>query len=231
MPIVCPAHLDAGDLGDRVRFVGRLEGTGQQILFLDRLRRHLGIDAAAAEELEALHAGSIGRVDDVGLDEDVAADEIGRIGIVGVDPSDPRRRHDDIVGFLFGKEPSHRRPVLEIELGVCSQHEILEALPFQRAHERRADEAAVARDEDLGVALHRARAMPRLVILMTLSFLPDRDRVAVLPEKGVSTRLVEVVRHHLVDHLVERDLRDPAQLGFRLARIAEERVSTSAGRK
>ena len=34
------AQLDAGDLGDRVRPVGLLERTGQQVLLLERLRRH-----------------------------------------------------------------------------------------------------------------------------------------------------------------------------------------------
>ena len=54
LAVIGPAHGDAGDLGDGVGVVGRLQRAGQQILFLDRLRRQLGVDAGAAQEEQPL---------------------------------------------------------------------------------------------------------------------------------------------------------------------------------
>ena len=39
MPAMGFDKLDAGDLGERIPFVGRLEGTGEQHLLAHRLRR------------------------------------------------------------------------------------------------------------------------------------------------------------------------------------------------
>ena len=44
------AQLDAGDLGDGVGLVGRLQRPGQQVFLPDRLRAVARIDAAGAEE-------------------------------------------------------------------------------------------------------------------------------------------------------------------------------------
>ena len=50
LPAVGLGQLDAGDLGDRIPFVGRLERAGEQCVLVDRLRRELRIDAARAQE-------------------------------------------------------------------------------------------------------------------------------------------------------------------------------------
>lgn len=46
------AHFDAGDLGDGVPLVGRLEGGGEEGRFGDRLRGEFGVDAGGSEEEE-----------------------------------------------------------------------------------------------------------------------------------------------------------------------------------
>lgn len=46
------AHFDAGDLGDGVPFVGRLERGGEEGGFGDRLRGEFGVDAGGSEEEE-----------------------------------------------------------------------------------------------------------------------------------------------------------------------------------
>ena len=51
------AQLDAGDLGDGIPLVGRLQRPGQQRVFVHRLRRKFGIDAGRAEEQQLLDAG------------------------------------------------------------------------------------------------------------------------------------------------------------------------------
>ena len=46
LAVVAFAKLDAGDLCNRIRFVGRLERAREQCIFGHRLRRQLGVDAA-----------------------------------------------------------------------------------------------------------------------------------------------------------------------------------------
>ena len=60
--------FDAGDLGDRIPFIGRLQRPGQQRLLLDRLRREFRIDAGRAQKHQAVDAGGVGRMDDVRFD-------------------------------------------------------------------------------------------------------------------------------------------------------------------
>ena len=44
LPVIALAHLDGSDLGDRIRLIGRLQRTSQQILFTHRLRRGTWVD-------------------------------------------------------------------------------------------------------------------------------------------------------------------------------------------
>ena len=50
LPVVRFTHLDAGDFGNGIRFVGRLQKTCQEVLLLHRLRSELGIYAGGAEK-------------------------------------------------------------------------------------------------------------------------------------------------------------------------------------
>jgi hypothetical protein len=67
LAVVAFAELDAGDLGDGVGFVGGLERAGEEVVFLDRLGAVARVDAARAQEAQALHAGLEGAVDQVGF--------------------------------------------------------------------------------------------------------------------------------------------------------------------
>ena len=85
------AELDAGDLGDRVPLVGRLERAGQQRLLGDRLRRQTRIDAGGAQQQQLLDAGAPRRLDDVRSGwHQVVVEELGRPRVVGEDAADPR---------------------------------------------------------------------------------------------------------------------------------------------
>ena len=64
----------------------------------------LRIDAARAQEQQALDAGAVRGLDDVGLDHQVVVEEVGRIGVVGQDAADLGRREDDRIGLLRGDE-------------------------------------------------------------------------------------------------------------------------------
>ena len=107
LPAVGLAQLDAGDLGDRVPLVGRLERPGQQRVLGDRLRRELRVDAGRAEEQQLLDAALPGGVDDVGLDHQVVVEELGRVGVVGEDAADLGG------GDEHGLRPASRHPALD----------------------------------------------------------------------------------------------------------------------
>ena len=92
MFVVRLAHFDAGNFRHGVRLVRRLQLTVEQVLFLDRLRSELGIDARAAEETELLYIVQVGRVNDVVLNLQIVEDEFGGICAVGMNPSDFCRR-------------------------------------------------------------------------------------------------------------------------------------------
>jgi hypothetical protein len=79
------AELDAGDFGDGVPLVGGFEWASEEILFFERLRRELRIDAGGAEELELGYAVTIGGIDDIILDVEVIFNKISRIGGIGED--------------------------------------------------------------------------------------------------------------------------------------------------
>ena len=81
-----------GDLGDRVRLVGRLERAGEQVLLADRLRAVARVDAARAEEHQSLDAGEVGAVDQVGLDLQVLVKELPALSVVCEDPTPHGRR-------------------------------------------------------------------------------------------------------------------------------------------
>ena len=100
LAIVGLAHLQPGNLGQGVRLVGRLEDAGEQVLLLHRLRRMLRVDARRTEEEQPLDAAQVGLVDDIVLDRQVDMDELGRIGVVGMDPANLRRGQDHVFGLF-----------------------------------------------------------------------------------------------------------------------------------
>jgi hypothetical protein len=104
LPVVAFTKLDAGDLGDGVGLVGRLQGASQQVLFPDRLRAVARVDATRSEEAKALDAGLMGAVDEVRLDHQVLVDEIGTQAVVGVDAAHLGRRHEYEVRLFLLKE-------------------------------------------------------------------------------------------------------------------------------
>ena len=156
LAVVAPAHLDAGDLGQGIGPVGRFERAGEQAVFLERLRGQPGVDAAGAEEQQAGGVVRVGGVDDVGLNGQVAADEVGRVGVVGVNTTHLGGGEEDVVGLLLGKEGVGGVFVGEVELGMGAGDEVAVAVGVQVGHQGRADQAAVAGDVDFGVEVHSA---------------------------------------------------------------------------
>lgn len=143
------AHLDPGDLGHGVPFVGGLQGSGEECVFRDWLGCEFGVDAGGAEEEELVDAVAVGGVNDVGLDLEVHGDEVGGVGAVSVDAADLGRGEDHEPGLLGGKEGVHVALACQVKLGVGAQDKVGKAQVAELPHDGRADQAPVAGDEDL----------------------------------------------------------------------------------
>src|SRR5262245_45969758 len=76
--------LDAGYLGDRIGFVGRLQRSRQQRRLGDWLWSLTRIDARRAEEQKLFDTGAVRSMDDVGFNEQIVIEKVGRKSIVGV---------------------------------------------------------------------------------------------------------------------------------------------------
>jgi hypothetical protein len=151
LSIVRLAEHDAGDLGDGIRFVGRLERSAQQRVLAYRLVGEPGVDAGAPQEHELLNPTSIRALDDVELDEQVAPNEVGREGGVREDAADSRRGEKDEVRSLRFEERRDGTSVLQLEVRARAHDQVVVSEGTQPPNDRRADEAAVSRDEYLAV--------------------------------------------------------------------------------
>ena len=148
------AHFDAGDLRDRVPLIGWLERTGQQRRLVQRLRREARIDAARAEEAKLARAVAVGGVDQIRLDLEVVANEVGRVRVVGGNAADLGGGHKDVLRPLAREEAIHGRPVAQIDCAARRRQDVGVAACSQRAADRGADEAARAGHEYAGVLVH-----------------------------------------------------------------------------
>jgi len=68
----------------------------------------LRINAARPEEQELFHAMPVSRVEDVGFDHQILVDEVGAVGVVGVDAADPGGGGKDIFRLFFFEERANR---------------------------------------------------------------------------------------------------------------------------
>lgn len=141
-------QLDAGDLGDRVPLIRGLERPGEQRFLTDRLLGELGVDAAAAQKQQTPHATAPRRFNHAGLDLEVVEQEIGRVGVVGLDATYLGRRQHHHRGLVLGKPALHSRAVFQIQLGAAGCDQVGVARPLQRAADGAARHAAVAGHED-----------------------------------------------------------------------------------
>lgn len=165
LAVVAPAHFDAGNLGERVGPVGRLQRASEQAVFTHWLRRHLGVDAARAEEHEARDTVLPGTVDHVGLDRQVVANELGRIAVVGDDAAHLGRGQEHVFRPVFSEEGIDRCGVGQIEFGVGALQDVRVALGFQITDDGRADQTAVAGYIDARFKIQDSRVLWGFTIL------------------------------------------------------------------
>lgn len=112
-----------------------------------------GVDAGRAEEEQPLDPGRVRPGDHTQLDAQIVLQELHRIGGVGHDPADLRGGQHHGVRTDLAEEHLGPRGIAQIEpVAIAGDH--LVPLGGEAAHQRGADQAAVARDED-------ARAGPK----------------------------------------------------------------------
>jgi hypothetical protein len=75
-------------------------------------------------------------------------DEVGAVGVVGEDAADPGRREEHVLRPLALEERAHGGAVQKVELRARLQQQLALAGGLEGPHQRRADHAAVAGDED-----------------------------------------------------------------------------------
>ena len=148
------AQFHRRDLGDGIALIGRLEGAGEDIVFLHRLRAVARIDARAAQIKQLAHAGAARGVDAVQRDHHVFVEEFHRIGDAGADAADMAGEMEDEVDFVLGKIAIDRRLIAQIELARRRRQQICVAVAAQPRDQRAADHAARAGDQDLRLLVH-----------------------------------------------------------------------------
>jgi hypothetical protein len=143
---------DAGDLGDRVGIVRRLERPGHQAVLADRLLRELGVDAGRSEEQQPLDTDLVRAVHHVDLDAQVVRQELGRVRAVGHDAADPARGEHDHVGSNVAQVAERGVAVPKVDLGRAGPEQVAEAGLLQLAPDRGPGQSAVPGDVDPRVA-------------------------------------------------------------------------------
>ena len=96
----------------------------------------------------SLDPGPPGLVDDIGLDHQIDVDELGRIGVVGMDAADLGGGQDHMVDFLMAEKIPHRRLTGEIEFGMAAGDDLPAAEVLQLPDDGRTDHAAMSGDID-----------------------------------------------------------------------------------
>src|SRR6266850_993400 len=112
------------------------------------------IDARRTQEQQAFDPRAPGLVNHVALDLEIFAEKVRGISVVGDDAADPGRRQKNVIGPLALEKLAHRSLFRELEFGVGAGDEIAISCSLQTPHERRANQATMARNVDFGVRFH-----------------------------------------------------------------------------
>ena len=101
-----------------------------------------------------MHAAPESRINHVGLHHQVLVDELGRVGVVGVNAAYFGCGQVDLGGLFFFKESLHCGLVGQVQIGVGSCDEVGLTLLLERADDGAADHASVACDVDFVFLAH-----------------------------------------------------------------------------
>ena len=151
-------EFKAGDFSDAIGFIRRLEGTREQTLLLQGLRRELRVDTGAPQEQQPPYAGLVSRVDRIGRHDQIFVSEFGGTGIVRVDTTNFGRGDNRDIRLFDREETINRRLVDQVELSPSPQHQFHIRLALEAAHQGAANHSPVACD----VEFHQRRLRVQL---------------------------------------------------------------------
>ena len=120
LAVVAFTELDAGNLGNGVWLVGRLQRAGQQGAFGHGLVSQAWVDAARAEYQQFFYATAKGRFNHIGLHHQVLVDEVCRVCVVGVDAAHLGCGQIHLIGFAFCEKGLHLGLVAQVQFGVAA---------------------------------------------------------------------------------------------------------------
>ena len=192
-------------------------------IFLDRLLGVLGIDAGAPEEHHLLHARTMRAVDHTVLDEQIVADEVCGLGVVGHDPADlAPRRGRRATGRSRSKNSTHAGRIGQVQLTSASDEQIVEAeraragarSPNRRGHRGPRRRLCCSRACSMS---ERGRDVSGL-------------RESPLPRARVGFGGAQVSIHHHASPVRRRTRSDSSQAGSAPSEASPSRTSTSVGR-
>ena len=142
------AQPDPGDLGDRVRIVGRFERAAEKVFLADRLRTVTRVDARAPKVEQPPHVRRPARVDDRGVNHQVVVDEFRRARAVGEDTADRAGHEEDVLGAVRLEPCVHCRLIAKVHLLPRGEEDAGEALRLEPPHQRRSNQPAMSSDEN-----------------------------------------------------------------------------------
>jgi GDPmannose 4,6-dehydratase len=160
LPPVRLAELDAGDFGDRVPFVGRLQRAGEEVFLFQRLRGQLRVNARAAEEQELPHARAPRALDEVVLDLQILKQERRRLLVISQDAPHLSCGDEDELRLGLGVEALHCCGVEEVQFLSSAADQLPAALPLQLPPNSAAHQPAMASHKNPRVFVHRGRSLP-----------------------------------------------------------------------
>jgi hypothetical protein len=113
--LVGPREFQARNLGNGIPFVCRLERARQQAIFRHRLGREARVDAGRAQKQQVLDVQVVCCVDHVGLDGQILAQKLCRVGIIGKDAANLRGCKHHRIRFFAAHPVTHSALVAQVE--------------------------------------------------------------------------------------------------------------------
>src|SRR5947209_8491510 len=121
-------------------------------------------------------------MNDIGLDQQILANELRRPSVIGQDATYPRRRHNHMLRPLLRKEASYGLRFRQIQFPVSAGHKVMEPCGLKMPEDGRSGKAGVACNINFVVLIHGASKHASLAACTA----PHTWTIPVLPSPSLS---------------------------------------------
>ena len=128
LQVITLAHLDPGNLGNRIRFIRIFERRSKQAILRHRLRSVSRINASTPQEQEFLYLIQIRSMNHIVLNHQILVNKVGAVTAVRHNSSDMGGRQEHIFRLLNRKEIMNGLLVGQIQFHMRTQDKI--RIPF-----------------------------------------------------------------------------------------------------